>query len=72
MELRPGFKEKNIHELAKNLKLEVVVTGDVYFQSKYDYKSYLILCAISNNTKIDQLDLQKLKSDIIGSVMKHK
>ena len=63
VELRPGFKEKYIHELANNLKLEIVVTGDVYFQSEYDYKSYLILCAISNNKKLDQLDFQKLKSN---------
>ena len=64
VELRPGLEEKNIHELAKKLKLEVVVTGDVYFNSKYDYKSYLILHAISNNIKLDQLNIKKIKSNV--------
>ena len=34
VELRPGFQENIIHNLARKLRLEVVVTGDVYFKSK--------------------------------------
>ena len=63
VELRPGLEEKKIHKLAKKFNLEMVATGDVYFNSKNDHKSYLILNAISNNIKLDQLETKNLKSE---------
>ncbi|MCS5645003.1 MAG: PHP domain-containing protein, partial [Candidatus Marinimicrobia bacterium] len=37
LELRPGNQESCMQKLAKKLKLEMVVTGDVYFRSQSDH-----------------------------------
>ena len=50
VELRPGFQEQVIYNLGQKLKLEVVVTGDVYFKSRNDHSTHLTLRAIYHNT----------------------
>ena len=62
VELRPGFSELQIQQLARDLKLEIIVTGDVYFASERDYRSYIVLRAIDNSVTLDQLDLSKQKT----------
>ena len=62
IELRPGFSELEIQQLSRELKLEIIVTGDVYFASCTDHISYMILRAIENNITLDQLDLSKQKT----------
>ena len=63
IELRPGMEESAIQKLAKDLKLETVATGDVYFNKQSDHISHMILCAIDHNTTLEKLDLLKCKSD---------
>ena len=63
IELRPGMEELAIQQLAKDLKLEIVATGDVYFNKQSDHISHMILCAIDHNTTLEKLDLLKCKSD---------
>ena len=63
IELRPGMEESAIQQLAKDLKLEIVATGDVYFKKKSDHISHTILYAIDHNTTLEKLDLLKCKSD---------
>jgi len=63
IELRPGMEESAIQQLAKDLKLEIVATGDVYFNKQSDHISHMILCAIDHNTTLEKLDLLKCKSD---------
>ena len=36
----------------------------MYFESKYDHRSYLILRAIEENKKLDQLNYEELKSKL--------
>ena len=64
IELRPQHEEKYIHSIAKKMKLEIIATGDVYFESKHDHRSYLILRAIEENKKLDQLNYEELKSKL--------
>ena len=63
IELRPGMEESAIQQLAKDLKLEIVATGDVYFNKQSNHISHMILCAIDHNTTLEKLDLLKCKSD---------
>jgi len=63
IELRPGMEESAMQKLAKDLKLETVATGDVYFNKQSDHISHMILCAIDHNTTLEKLDLLKCKSD---------
>jgi len=62
IELRPGFVESEIHQLSKDLKLEIIATGDVYFASDSDYRSHIVLRAIENNVTLDQLDISNYKT----------
>ena len=62
VELRPGFQENIIHNLARKLRLEVVVTGDVYFKSKSDHEAHLTLRAIHYNSTKDNLDSSQYKT----------
>ena len=50
IELRPGLQEKSIHDLSRKLKLEIIVTGDVYFKLKSDHSTHVTLRAIHYNT----------------------
>ena len=63
VELRPDKNETSINTLAKKLKLEIVATGDVYFQQKSNHHSHRILRAISRNITLEQLDSSECKSD---------
>ena len=63
MELRPGVQESLMHQLAKKLKLEMVVTGDVYFRSQSDHDAHVTLRAIENNTTLEQLNISECKTD---------
>ena len=56
IELRPGFQETKMKELSKELKLEMVATGDVYFKNKSDHRSHIALRAIDRNSTVGQLD----------------
>jgi error-prone DNA polymerase len=63
VELRPGIQESSAHALAKELKLEVVATGDVYFRSPRDHDAHITLRAIENNTTVEQLNQSKCKTN---------
>jgi len=63
MELRPGVQESLMHQLAKKLKLEMVVTGDVYFRSQSDHDAHVTLRAIENNITLEQLNISECKTD---------
>ena len=63
IELRPGMEESVIQKLAKDLKLEIVATGDVYFKSKRDHISHKILYAIDHNLTLEKVDPLGYKSD---------
>ena len=43
-------------ELSKELRLEMVATGDVYFKNKSDHRSHIALRAIDCNSTVGQLD----------------
>ena len=62
IELRPGFSELQIQQLSRELKLEIIVTGDVYFASEEDYTSHIVLRAIEKNVTLDQIDLSQQKT----------
>lgn len=62
VELRPGCREKETHRLAKELALEIVATGDVYFLKPEDHQSHRILRAIDRNTTLDRLEPSSVKS----------
>ena len=63
IELRPGVQESLSQKMAKKLKLEMVVTGDIYFRSKSDHNAHVTLRAIENNTTLDQLNISECKTD---------
>ncbi|MFC1527992.1 DNA polymerase III subunit alpha [Candidatus Neomarinimicrobiota bacterium] len=62
VELRPGITEIRVQQLAKQFKLEIVATGDVYFLNPEDQKSHLVLRAIENNTTLSQIDSKEVKN----------
>jgi len=63
IELRPGIQESFVHKLAKKLKLEVVATGDVYFQDICSHGAHVTLRAIDNNTTLEKLSISECKTD---------
>ena len=63
IELRPGMEESVIQKFAKDIKLEIVATGDVYFKSKRDHTSHRILHAIDHNITLEKVDPLGHKSD---------
>ena len=63
VELRPGIQEKPTQNLGKELKLELVATGDVYFRLQSDHAAHITLRAIEKNTTLKQLDPMECKSD---------
>ncbi len=63
IELRPGINELFAKRLSKELKLEIIATGDVYFKQRSDYKSHKILNAIYHNMTLQELDQTQYKSD---------
>lgn len=62
IELRPGLQEKRIHDLSRKLKLEIIVTGDVYFKSKSDHSTHVTLRAIHYNTTKHNLKQDQYKT----------
>jgi len=62
VELRPGVSESTAHQLSKKYKLELVVTGDVYFLKPEDQTAHCILRAIENNTTLSNLNPKDMKS----------
>ncbi|NHZ87071.1 MAG: PHP domain-containing protein, partial [Planctomycetia bacterium] len=62
VELRPGMEEAYAHKLAKQFKLEIAATGDVYFLKPEDQKAHLILQAIENNTTLSQINSKEVKN----------
>ena len=63
VELRPGVSELEAEKLSKELQLEIVATGDVYFKSRADHRSHKLLRAIKNNTTMENWDRMDYKSD---------
>ncbi len=63
VELRPGITEIQVRQLAKQFKLEIVATSDVYFLKPEDQKAHRILRAIENNTTLSQLNPKEVKND---------
>ncbi len=63
IELRPGLEETRMHALSKQMKLELVVTGDVYFLHPDDQKSHKVLRAIENNSTLSDVDTSDVKSE---------
>ena len=63
VELRPGTTEIRAQQLAKQFKLEIVATGDVYFLKPEDQKAHLVLRAIENNVTLSTLNLKDVKND---------
>ncbi|MDG2398547.1 MAG: PHP domain-containing protein, partial [Candidatus Marinimicrobia bacterium] len=55
VELRPGVTENFAQKLSQKFKLEMVVTGDVYFIQKEDASAHRILRAIDLNTTLSEL-----------------
>ena len=55
VELRCGNSEVETRNTARNLSLEMVATGDVYFINPEDYKSHKVLRAIGKNTTLSAL-----------------
>ena len=55
VELRPGVSEKQAHDLAREFHLEVVATGDVYFEKPSDHHLHKVLRAIAQNTTLSRL-----------------
>ena len=63
IELRPGIQESAAQKLTKELKLEMVATGDVYFRDPGDHNADVTLRAIENNTTLEQLNISECKTD---------
>ena len=63
IEFRPGDQESLPKRMAKELKLEMVITGDVYFRSPSDHDAHITLRAIENNTTLEQLNISECKTD---------
>ena len=55
IELRPGVSELYAKKISKNLKLEIIATGDVYFNKKSHHKIHKILRAIDCKTTLKNL-----------------
>lgn len=55
VELRPGVSEQMAVKFANEYQLEIVATGNVYFQRSEDYRSHQILRAIEGNTTLSGL-----------------
>ena len=55
IELRPGMKERAVQKLSKKYKLEIVATGDIYFQDPEDHETHKILRAINKNITLKHL-----------------
>ncbi len=62
VELRPGQEEVHAMKLAKELHLEIVATGDVYFLEPEDQKAHHVLRAIDHNTTLSQVDPGDVKT----------
>ena len=62
VELRPGVEEVQARNLSKELHLEVVATGDVYFLAPEDQKAHHVLRAIDHNTTLNHVDPKGVKS----------
>jgi error-prone DNA polymerase len=63
IEIRPGTDEIITKKWQESLKIESVVTGDVYFIKKSDSKTHKILRAIHYNTTLSRLEKTKYKSE---------
>ena len=62
VELRPGLQESSMKELSKELRLEMVATGDVYFKNESYHESHMAIRAIDRNSTIGQLNEFDYKS----------
>lgn len=62
VELRPGTEEMPATRLARELQLEMVATGDVYFLDPDDQTAHRVLRAIEHNTTLSQVDPNDVKS----------
>ena len=63
IELRPDLQESTMKKLSKELRLEIVATGDVYFKHQSDHQTHMILRAIDRNSTLSQLDPMEHRSD---------
>ncbi|RMF07329.1 MAG: DNA polymerase III subunit alpha [Candidatus Neomarinimicrobiota bacterium] len=62
VELRPDMEEAEARRLARIFRLEMVVTGDVYFLRPEDQPVHRVLRAIAHNTTLRGLDPGEVKS----------
>ncbi|NOZ08832.1 MAG: DNA polymerase III subunit alpha [FCB group bacterium] len=63
VELRPGTTERQALQLSRKFKLEIVVTGDVYFIRPEDQKTHKVLRAIDKNATLSQLTPADFKDE---------
>jgi error-prone DNA polymerase len=64
VELRPGgLTEKAAHKVAEKFRLEMIVTGDVYFLQPRDAEAHKILRAIEKNSTLSQLSAKEYKDE---------
>ncbi|MDB9871350.1 DNA polymerase III subunit alpha [bacterium] len=56
IELRPGVEESFARKLSKKHKLEIIATGDVYYETPLDHLSHKTLRAIDLNSTLNSLN----------------
>jgi DNA-directed DNA polymerase III PolC len=63
IELRPGVEESFARKLSKKHKLEIIATGDVYYETPLDHLSHKTLRAIDLNSTLNSLNSCDYKSN---------
>lgn len=66
IELRPGVEESFARKLSKKHKLEIIATGDVYYETPLDHLSHKTLRAIDLNSTLNNLNVCDYKVKSIG------
>jgi len=63
-ELRPGENTRALLQIARDLNIEPVATGDIYFMSPDDAGTHKILRAIEKNARLSDLSPDEVKSEL--------
>ncbi|MBC8402141.1 MAG: DNA polymerase III subunit alpha, partial [Candidatus Marinimicrobia bacterium] len=63
VELRPGVAEASAKRMSRNLGLETVATGDIYFMRPEDQPAHKVLRAIEKNATLSQLTVADFKPE---------
>jgi len=63
VELRPGVAEASAKRMSRNLGLEIVATGDIYFMRPEDQPAHKVLRAIKKNATLSQLTVADFKPE---------